>query len=108
MTDRIATRHQDNTVITCDRSDHWHDSLEEARACAKTERIATLTPADMVRAYSGRRGCGCGCRGSYHDGGTAVATRILNTLKAHADEAIAFPNGYAYETPTHNYWVYTA
>jgi hypothetical protein len=42
-----------------------------------------LTPADIVRVYSGRPGCGCGCRGNYSIK-PATITRLLRNVQLDA------------------------
>lgn len=39
-----------------------------------------LTKENVVRVYSGKTGCACGCRGNYTDKPASI-TRIFNTTK---------------------------
>lgn len=48
--------------------------------------LGSLTPAQLKRAYSGRQGCACGCRGKYYEQGTSPqharqVTRILRLIQ---------------------------
>jgi hypothetical protein len=69
--------------------------------------IAKLTIADIVRVYSGKPGCGCGCRGTYSET-KAQKTRILNTVSNLSEEyPIVESDGVlSIETPTRYYWIY--
>lgn len=65
-----------------------------ATSPASVPPIADLKAENIVRVYSGRPGCGCGCRGKYtaNDGNNpAQITRILNTMKARGGEVEAYP-----------------
>lgn len=42
------------------------ETLRGALAQAEKELLASLTVADVLQAYRGRAGCGCGCRGNYY------------------------------------------
>jgi len=46
--------------------------------------LQDLTPAMIKRAYLGKPGCMCGCRGKYHtvDSNKAMVTKILRTIQA--------------------------
>jgi len=59
--------------------------------------IQEITPSQIVRAYSGKIGCMCGCKGKYYtsvaDGthsntNPGMVTRILRTIQAAAPEEI--------------------
>lgn len=59
--------------------------------------IQAITPSQIVRAYSGKIGCMCGCKGKYYTsvaGGThstvnpGMVTRILRTIQAAPPEEI--------------------
>jgi hypothetical protein len=69
--------------------------------------LAELNPAKVLKVYSGKPGCGCGCRGTYYESGPML-TKITNIIKTHAHEAHFFGTGFAYETPTRYYWLYIA
>jgi len=68
-------------------------AAEEIVSDATTEREAKLraidevfaTPSRIVKAYSGKRGCMCGCKGRY-----STTTRMLNnvyeSLRGHVDD----------------------
>jgi hypothetical protein len=43
---------------------------------------SSLSTSDFVRAYSGRHGCACGCRGTYYPAGHAMVARILKKIQA--------------------------
>lgn len=42
------------------------ETLRSALAQAEKELLASLTVADVLQAYRGKTGCGCGCRGTYY------------------------------------------
>jgi hypothetical protein len=78
------------------------------------EEVRGLDPAKVARVYSGKPGCGCGCRGKYWDDGRNVR-RVVKAMKAHLDEAeeagrqdstgchVVFV-----QTATRYYWAYLA
>ena len=68
-----------------------------------TDRIAT---ANIIRVYSGRPGCGCGCRGNYSDR-KAQITRVRNTMMARANEVEYIDGIFFIEDGKRNYWAYT-
>lgn len=92
------------------------------------EMLQKLVPEDVLKAYSGKTGCACGCGGRYSyvdpvagtkDRGYEVepdevskvrVTNVLRTIQAHADEVVLYQWGtdscWAYETPTRAYRVY--
>jgi hypothetical protein len=64
------------------------------------KNIQDLTPSDITRAYSGRQGCMCGCKGKYYvatpRGDSAGAfsivnpgmvTKVLRTIQANEEAA---------------------
>lgn len=60
------------------------------------KNIQDLTPADVRKAYSGREGCMCGCKGKYYAAkeGEAYATvnpgmvtKVLRTIQLHEEAA---------------------
>jgi len=58
------------------------------------------------KVYSGRPGCGCGCRGNYSWSSTSIK-RLVNKMNK-MPELIEFQDGiYSVETPTRYYWAYT-
>lgn len=90
--------------------------------------INTVTTDDILRVYSGRPGCGCGCRGKYRynpkhkdeateDAGSTGVTKadfnsvqvakVLGLMKQHADELQWHDASIvAWETETRYYWTY--
>ena len=79
------------------------------------EEIQVVTPEQVARVYSGRPGCGCGCRGKYYpetEGATpttherAMMTRVLRQVQA-SPEARG-EDGIIYSETTRNLWVYLA
>jgi hypothetical protein len=55
--------------------------MKGEQALGPTVRLLmSLTPEQVLRVYSGRPGCGCGCRGNYSDA-KAAKTRALNVLR---------------------------
>lgn len=64
------------------------------------KNIQDLTPADVSRAYSGRQGCMCGCKGKYYVSKAEAAdedapsivnpgmvTKVLRTIQANEEAA---------------------
>ena len=64
------------------------------------KNIQDLTPADVSRAYSGRKGCMCGCKGKYYvskwEGlpveryssvNPGMVTKVLRTIQANEEAA---------------------
>lgn len=57
--------------------------------------IQSITPAQITKAYTGKIGCMCGCKGKYyvptpHDYATvnpAMVTKILRTIQANEEKA---------------------
>lgn len=89
------------------------------------QKLAALVPEDVVKSYSGKLGCACGCGGSYSylnadegtkDRGYAVEPRevsrrriatVLSTIQQNAEDATFYDFGcWEFETPTHAYRVY--
>ena len=63
----------------------------------------------VIRVYSGKPGCGCGCRGTYYDT-SQMKKRILRKLQTHSDQ-VGMTVGhdeliYYFETETRYNWVY--
>ena len=75
------------------------------------EIIATvpIDPATIVRVYSGKPGCGCGCRGKYWTDARNIK-RIVGQMNA--SQGVMQTTGpdpiYSVETETRNRWAYTA
>jgi hypothetical protein len=44
--------------------------------------LATMQATDIVRAYSGKPGCMCGCRGKYYEPGERGLTHVLHKIQA--------------------------
>jgi hypothetical protein len=74
--------------------------------------IQAVTIDQVARVYSGRPGCGCGCRGKYYpsiEGAEptsherAMMTRILRQVQANPTGAT---DGIIYSETNRNYWVY--
>jgi nitrogenase subunit NifH len=64
-------------------------------------------PANVTQVYSGKPGCGCGCRGAYTDA-KAQKTRVLNLMRQRADE-VRFDDGVlVLEDEKHYRWAYLA
>jgi len=56
--------------------------------------ISSLKTTDFIRAYSGRPGCACGCRGTYYEAGSKMIGRILRKFQAADPSTIAVGPGY--------------
>lgn len=72
------------------------------------KHVSELTVADVSKVYSGRPGCGCGCRGKYSETGPNVK-RVLSVLQTAAKVEVqedATETIYALETEKRFFWVY--
>lgn len=73
----------------------------------------TIDPTTIVKVYSGRPGCGCGCRGKYWDDARNIA-RVVKRMNESGDvkvnELTLTPDGKVYfvETESRYLWAYTA
>lgn len=76
--------------------------------------IATIEPKEIARVYSGRPGCGCGCRGKYYDDARNIK-RVLTAMRKNISGArLTYDRGEgtvgdpvaAVETDTRYYWAY--
>jgi len=92
--------------------------------------IVHLDPSTIVKVYSGRPGCGCGCRGSYSTSPVSIKRIVANMKKrAHApvlgrdiegrtwtaprigvinDDAMGHDKIYFVEDAGRYYWAYTS
>jgi hypothetical protein len=89
--------------------------------------INTVTTHDILQVYSGRPGCGCGCRGKYRynpanleeakanagarileksDFNAAQVKKTLDLMKQHPNELKWDTTVVAWETKTRYYWAY--
>ena len=78
--------------------------------------IQSITPEQVTKAYSGKPGCMCGCRGTYYahtetaheTANPAQVVRILRTIQANEAKAEVAENSewVAYESRSRNYVVY--
>lgn len=48
--------------------------------------VGALEPSDVRRAYSGKPGCGCGCRGTYRNGESVLAARNIGAMRSRIGE----------------------
>lgn len=46
-----------------------------------------LKASDIERAYSGRKGCACGCKGTYTDKPGGIKSRLKNAMALTADDS---------------------
>lgn len=72
------------------------------------EAINALQPEMVERVYSGRPGCGCGCKGKYY-GDARNIKRVLNAMKKNAETAehLTYEKGViAAVEDTRYYWAY--
>jgi len=76
------------------------------------QSVASIDPSTIARVYSGKPGCGCGCRGSYYDDARNInrVVKLMNS-RAAAGETIrqgeaAGPAIYAVENETRYLWAY--
>jgi len=92
-----------------------HDDADRAavgralRASMARDVARTIDTADVLRVYSGRHGCACGCRGTYHEAGAQV-TRVSRLVAAAPDarrmEGLGGEQVVYASTPTRTYTVY--
>lgn len=70
-----------------------------------------ISPESIKRVYSGKPGCGCGCRGKYSEDPKTIKLIVgkMNRMNADKDVRIGCTDGEIFfvETPTRNYWAYT-
>jgi hypothetical protein len=76
----------------------------------RVSMVKLLTPESVVMVYSGKPGCGCGCKGAYRSKGRMV-TNNLKALQAAPDKVkLDEPFGdracFALETEERFRWVY--
>jgi hypothetical protein len=76
------------------------------------QTVTSIDRATIVRVYSGRPGCGCGCNGTYYEDARNI-TRVVNLMqrRAAAGEAIETIEGidgpiYSVENETRYLWAY--
>jgi hypothetical protein len=73
-----------------------------------TSSLPTLTPSNFIKAYSGRPGCACGCRGKYYAAGHAMVARILKKIQAADPSTVDVgPNYVAVDSETRQWVLYT-
>jgi len=65
-----------------------------------------INVAAVTKVYSGRPGCGCGCKGTYWTDMRNIV-RITKIMQARADE-VTFEDGiYSLQDENRYYWAYT-
>ena len=57
------------------------EAVSEQQAAA-APGIQDITPAMVARAYRGRPGCCCGCRGKYFEKGSREIVKVLRLIQA--------------------------
>ena len=71
--------------------------------------ISDITEAQVQKVYSGKPGCGCGCRGTYWEDARNVR-RVLKVLQSRPDEVNVVDCGdtfcYGIDGEDRYYWVY--
>lgn len=55
--------------------------------------IQEITPAQLKRAYKGKVGCMCGCRGKYYEPDDRMLVKILRTIQANEETIEVDPSG---------------
>ena len=60
-------------------------------------KVTRIDPTKVVQAYSGRRGCQCGCRGRYTKNPTSIKRMVNNAMKT--ESVFIDRNGIAYVVP---------
>jgi len=71
--------------------------------------LSDLTVEEVERVYSGKPGCGCGCRGRYYESGPMVAKvlKLVQAAVAAGQDRNGVEGSMAYwESETRYYWVY--
>jgi nitrogenase subunit NifH len=108
-----------NETMTPMKTRSEQEAERKAMVMEAVPAIVNIDKSRVVRVYSGRPGCGCGCRGNYSDNKSAI-TRVLNAMKAnvcYADRAGVMANDVLHdedgvteiafvETDTRYYWAY--
>ena len=56
------------------------------------KNIQDITPSEVKRAYKGKIGCMCGCRGKHYTEGPML-TKILRTIQANEERAVVYDAG---------------
>lgn len=76
---------------------------EEDQSC----RPQPIDPATIVRVYSGRPGCGCGCQGTYWEDAHNIR-RVAAAMNRRLDEVrvTSQPPIYSVEGERRYYWAY--
>lgn len=71
--------------------------------------IVNIDPTKVVRVYSGRPGCGCGCRGKYYEDARNIK-RVLKAMREtiSAADRIAMTDQTAAVEGDRYYWAYFA
>jgi hypothetical protein len=73
-----------------------------------TSSLPTLTPSNFIKAYSGRPGCACGCRGTYYAAGDKMVARILKKIQAADPSTVDIgPTYVAVDSETRQWVLYT-
>ena len=57
------------------------------------KNIQDITPSEVKRAYKGKIGCMCGCKGKYYEPGDAMVTKILRTIQANEERVVVDDRG---------------
>ena len=57
------------------------------------KNIQEVQISDVKRAYRGKPGCMCGCRGKYFEPGSPELTKVLRTLQANESHVEYDPSG---------------
>ncbi len=79
-----------------------------------TPSIFSVKPEQITRIYSGRPGCGCGCRGTYITDNPDAFARKLKFFQRNADKVKVNPGRFGdnehifyIEHETRYHWLYT-
>ena len=51
--------------------------------------VQEINPSQVVRAYKGKIGCMCGCKGKYYEPGDRMVTKVLREIQAN-EEAVEY------------------
>jgi hypothetical protein len=84
-----------------------HPNLEAHAAALEFDSMRTrIAEYTIIRVYSGRPGCGCGCRGKYSTR-TARIAQIRRELMARANEVREHDGILALEDDRRYFWAYS-
>lgn len=105
-------------TCSCDHTPDQVAGLEDCARCDAGEClvpvVAEIDPTTIKKVYSGKPGCGCGCKGNYFEDERNIR-RIVKAINKgrhsaqfQSHEGFAGGTIYALESETRYYWAYTS